>query len=131
MNDILPHLRARFDRPKFDRLGIALACLCAVHCVVGLVLLAVLGLGLGVGGSLLLHPDIHRVGLVLAMAIAAVAIGAGAVRHRRRAPLVVALAGLFFMGGALAVGHGTPEMVLTVIGVTLLAAGHVLNLRRA
>jgi hypothetical protein len=35
------------------------------------------------------------------------------------------------MGGALAVPHGVDEAVLTVIGVTLVAAGHLLNLRRA
>jgi hypothetical protein len=35
------------------------------------------------------------------------------------------------MGGALAVGHGYEEAVLTVIGVILVAAGHVLNLRKA
>ena len=37
--------------------------------------------------------------------------------------------GLSFMGGGLAVPHGVEEAVLTIIGVTLLAIGHVLNLR--
>jgi len=113
-------------RGHFDRLGVLLSCLCAVHCVAGVVLVA----GLGIGGSVLLNPAIHKVGLLVATIVAAIAIGMGALRHRRRRPVVVAMIGLGFMGGGLAVGHGTLEMVLTVIGVTLVAAGHFLNLRK-
>ena len=112
-------------RDRLDRLGMALSCLCAVHCIASVVVVAMLGLG----GSFLLNPAIHRVGLALAMLIAGVAIGLGAVRHGRRAPFVVAMMGLSFMGGALAVPHGTEEAVLTVIGVSLVALGHVLNVR--
>ena len=110
-----------------DRVGIFLSALCLLHCVAGLVLIA----GLGFGASFLLDPAIHRAGLLVATLVAAVAIGLGAVRHRRRTPFVVAMTGLSFMGGALAVGHGTEEAVLTMIGVTLVAAGHILNLRGA
>jgi mannitol/fructose-specific phosphotransferase system IIA component len=39
--------------------------------------------------------------------------------------------GLSFMGGALAVPHGTQEFVLTIIGVSLVTVGHLLNLRAA
>ena len=102
-----------------------LSCLCAVHCVATLVVVA----ALGVGGSFLLNPAIHRVGLAVAMIVAGVAIGLGALRHGRRAPVVVAMMGLSFMGGGLAVPHGVEEAVLTIIGVTLLAIGHVLNVR--
>ena len=91
-----------------------LSCLCAVHCVLGVVIVA----GLGIGG-----------GLLLATVIAGVAIGIGAIQHRRPLPFVVAMTGLSFMGGGLAVQHGIEEAVLTVIGVSLVAAGHVLNLR--
>ncbi len=114
-------------RDRLDRVGVALSALCLLHCVAGIVLVA----GLGLGGGALLDPAIHRFGLLLATLIAAVAIGIGAVRHRRAAPFVVAMTGLSFMGGALAVGHGMEEAVLTVIGVVLVAAGHLLNLRRA
>ncbi len=112
---------------RFDRLGIVLSGLCAAHCVIGLALVA----ALGVGGGILLHPAIHRVGLVLATVIAAVAIGLGALRSRQPLPFVVAMTGISFMGGALAVDHGMEEAVLTIIGVTLVAGGHFLNLRRA
>jgi hypothetical protein len=93
--------------------------------VLGIVIVA----GLGLGGGLLIDPVFHRVGLLLATVIAGVAIGFGALQHRRPLPFVVAMMGLSFMGGALGVEHGVEEAVLTVIGVTLVAAGHVLNLR--
>ncbi len=118
---------APWIRGKMDRVGIFLSALCLLHCVAGLVLVA----GLGIGATFLLDPAIHRAGLLLATLVAAVAIGLGALRHRRRTPFVVAMTGLSFMGGALAVGHGTEEAVLTMIGVGLVAAGHILNLRKA
>jgi hypothetical protein len=84
---------------------------------------------LGLGGHAFLSPDIHRYGLALALIVAAVAIGWGALKHRLAAPFVVAMTGLSFMGGALAVPHGVEEAVLTIIGVSLVALGHILNLR--
>lgn len=116
-------------RQRFDRAGIALSALCAAHCLLSIVLVSAVGLGASFGLSALLHPDIHRIGLAVATLIAAVAIGWGALTHRMAAPSVVAMLGLGLMGGALAVPHGTQEAVLTVIGVTLLALGHILNLR--
>ena len=113
-------------RGRIDRLGMLLSCLCAVHCVTGLVIVA----GLGLGGGMLLDPAIHRIGLLLATLIAGIAIGLGALQHRRAAPFVVAMMGLSFMGGALAVDHGSEEAVLTIIGVSLVAAGHMLNVRQ-
>ena len=92
MAEVFPWIRGRMDR-----FGLMLSGLCAVHCVLGIVIVAGLGLG--------------------------------AVQHRRAAPFVVAMTGLSFMGGALAVDHGVEEAVLTVIGVTLVALGHVLNIR--
>ena len=79
--------------------------------------------------SWLFAPDLHWWGLAAATIIAGVAIGIGAVRHRRRTPFIVAMTGLTFMGGALAAPHGMEEAVLTIIGVALVSLGHVLNLR--
>lgn len=120
MGHTVPGIRGRLDRA-----GVVLSSLCAVHCVLGLVIVA----GLGLGGGLLLDPMIHRVGLLMATVIAGVAIGMGALQHRRAAPFVVAMTGLTFMGGGLAVDHGVEEAVLTVIGVALVALGHLLNVR--
>lgn len=121
MGSIIPRIRGRLDR-----MGILLSCLCAVHCVVGIVIVA----GLGLGGGLLLEPAIHKIGLLVATIVAGAAIGIGAIRHRRPLPIIVAMAGLSFMGGAIAVGHGAEEAVLTIIGVVLVAIGHFLNLRK-
>ena len=112
-------------RQRLDRAGIALSALCAVHCLASVLLVSVIGLG----GEFLLNPAIHRVGLLIATLIAAVAIGWGAMKHRMAAPFVVAMMGLTFMGGALAVPHGVNEAVLTIIGVALVSLGHILNLR--
>lgn len=114
-------------RRRLDRAGIFLSGLCAVHCLLSILIVS----GLGIGGQFFFSPDIHRVGLVLAVLIAAVAIGWGALRHRMAAPFVIAMMGLTFMGGALAVPHGYEEAVLTIIGVALVSLGHVLNLRHA
>lgn len=112
-------------RQRLDRAGIALSALCALHCVLSVLLVSVIG----IGGEIFLDPAIHRYGLLVATLIAAVAIGWGAVRHRMAAPFVIAMTGLSFMGGALAVPHGVEEAVLTIIGVALVSLGHILNLR--
>lgn len=114
-------------RRWFDQAGIGLAGLCAVHCLLTVSIVS----ALGVGGHFLADPIIHRVGLLLAVFVAAVAIGWGAIKHRRRAPFVTAMMGLSFMGGALAVPHGPQEFVLTLIGVSLVTAGHLLNMRES
>jgi len=112
-------------RRRLDQFGIGLAGLCMVHCIATLMIVS----ALGIGGHFLLEPAIHRIGLVFALVIAAVAIGWGALRHRHAAPFVTAMTGLSFMGGGLAVEHGHNEMILTLIGVTLVSAGHIMNLR--
>ena len=112
-------------RQRIDRAGLMLSGLCAIHCLASIAVVS----ALGIGGEFLLAPVIHRVGLALALVIAAVAIGWGALKHRRRAPFVVAMMGLTFMGGALAMPHGVEEAVLTIIGVALVSLGHILNLR--
>lgn len=114
-------------RGRVDRAGVVLSALCAAHCLATLVIVS----ALGIGGGVLAAPIIHEAGLALAMIIAAVAIGYGALRHRRAAPFVTAMTGLTFMGGALAMPHGYEEAVLTIIGVGLVSLGHVLNLRQA
>lgn len=114
-------------RRRLDRTGIVLSGLCAAHCILGLVAVSVLG----AGGGLLLAPEIHELGLALAIVVGIATIGLGVVRHGRLAPLAVGVCGLALMGAALAVGHGVSEGVLTICGVTLVAAAHIRNLRHA
>lgn len=78
---------------SLDKAGLLISSLCLVHCILSLVLVSVLGLG----SQFLLAPEIHEYGLVLALLVAAVAIGWGALNHRRAAPFVVAMTGLSFM----------------------------------
>ncbi|MEP0189336.1 MAG: MerC domain-containing protein [Erythrobacter sp.] len=114
-------------RQRFDRLGLLFAGLCAVHCIATIVLVSVVG----IGGHFLLAPEIHEIGLMLAVIFSAFAIGWGVLVHRKVAPTVLAVSGLGMMAGALMVGHGTSEVVLTIVGVVLVAAGHMVNLRSA
>ena len=112
-------------RARLDRWGIALSGLCAVHCILGLVLVGVLGLG----GELLLAPEVHEYGLVAAIVIGMLTIGLGAMRHGRRLPLALGGGGIALMALAVIGPHGVMEAVLTVAGVAILALGHVLNIR--
>ena len=81
------NFRSISNRIRLDAVGIALSALCAVHCVLTIVLISALGFV----GSWLLAPELHTWGLVAATVIAGVAIGVGAIRHRRRMPFVVAM----------------------------------------
>ena len=114
-------------RSRLDRFGMALSGLCALHCVAGLVLVTVLGLG----GEALLSPAIHEVGLALAVVVGALTLGLGALRHGRTGPLAVGAAGLALMSLALGVPHGPAEAALTIAGVALVAFAHMRNLRHA
>ncbi|WP_054945901.1 MerC domain-containing protein [Novosphingobium sp. KN65.2] len=112
-------------RDRLDRAGIVLSGLCAVHCILGVILVGILGLG----GEVLLSPAIHRFGLALALVVGLVSLGFGVMRHGRVGPLIVGGLGLALMAMAIAVGHGLPEAVLTVLGVALVAIAHIANLR--
>jgi len=126
-HNALPPASRTSLRRRLDQLGIGLAGLCAVHCLATLLLVSALGLG----GHFLLEENIHRIGLLLALIVAAVAIGWGLMRHGRILPFLVALAGLALMAAALVVPHGANEFLLTLVGVALVSAGHVFNLRAA
>jgi hypothetical protein len=114
-------------RRRLDHAGIALAGLCAVHCLATLLIVSALGLG----SHFLLAESIHRAGLALAVVVAGLAIGWGFARHRLIAPLALAGSGIALMAAALIVPHGAGELLLTLAGVALVSVGHVLNLRAA
>ncbi len=129
-NTMPPPSRTSFRR-RLDHIGIGLAGLCAVHCLATLIIVSALGLGGAMGGHFLLDENIHRVGLLLALGVAGVAIGWGLLRHRRPMPFVVAMIGLALMGWALLIPHGTNELLLTMVGVGLVSFAHLLNIRAA
>jgi len=114
-------------RDRLDSLGIMLSGLCAVHCVLSIALVSVLGLG----GEVLLNPAIHRIGLALAVVVGIVTLGIGALRHGRMSVLVIGFAGVALMAVGLFVHHGAPEAALTISGVLLVATAHIRNLRHS
>lgn len=116
-------LRSLTQSARLDRLAIGLSGLCLIHCILSAAALAVLA---SVGG--ILGADwIHEVGLGLAMALGALALGRGAYVHRDPVPLGVGLTGLVVMGFALTLPHDGSEALVTMGGVALLALGHRLN----
>ncbi len=125
MTEPFPILPQKAVSRRLDSMGVLLSGLCLVHCLAGLFLVGMLG----IGGGLLLSPEIHRYGLMLAVLIGAATIGIGALRHGHKLPLALGLAGIALMASAVIAGHGTAEVVLTVWGVVLLAAAHLVNIR--
>ena len=107
-----------------DRFAMALSALCVLHCVATLALMA----SFAALGELFANPLIHEGGLILAIVLAALALGSGFRVHRRPLPLIAGLVGLMLMTGGLFVAHGVQEMALTVIGVLIVGAAHWHNI---
>ena len=112
-------------RHRLDRIGILLSGLCAVHCLLGIVLVSVLGLG----GEAFLSPSIHRVGLALAILVGVITLGLGVLRHGKIVPLLIGGCGIALMTAGILVLHGPVEALLTIAGVVLVATAHIRNLR--
>ena len=116
---------ASFRFSRLDRLAIGLSGVCAVHCVASAVAVVLLSSV----ADLLAAPIIHEAGLILAIILGALALVNGALRHGFMLPLAIGALGLGVMAGALTLGHGSDEMLYTIVGVSLLAFGHELNRR--
>jgi hypothetical protein len=110
---------------SLDRLAIGLSGLCAAHCLVSAVVLALAASA----GGVLLNPVIHEVGLVLAILLGALSLGRGIGRHGSVLPAAVGGVGLGVMAGAVLMPHNSWEIVYTIVGVAILALGHHLNRR--
>jgi len=108
-----------------DRAAILLSGVCAVHCLVTAIFVAVVASF----GGILVDPLIHEVGLVVAIVLGAIALGYGAIQHGFMMPLAIGSLGIGVMMGALQLPHGGEEVMFTLLGVTILALGHDLNYR--
>lgn len=108
---------------RIDRLAIGLSALCGIHCLATTLLIGVLA---SVGGFLE-SPLIHEGGLALAIALGAVALGAGTMRHGMLRPLAIGAVGLGTMAAALSLPHGPQETIVTLLGVSILSIAHLLN----
>jgi hypothetical protein len=109
---------------RLDRIAMTLSGLCAVHCVATAVLLGLLASA----GGMLGKPIIHEVGLSLAMILGAVALGRGIREHGFLLPSAVGVAGLGIMGYAMSLHETGLEPAVTIVGVSVLALGHRLNM---
>ncbi|GAA4008342.1 MerC domain-containing protein [Sphingomonas humi] len=117
--------RTHASNALWDRLAIGLSGLCLVHCIATTVLIA----AMSAFGGLLGSHWIHEVGLTLAMALGAFALGRGVMEHGFVMPSAVGGLGLGVMGGAMTLPHDGTEAVATMLGVLILALGHDLNRR--
>lgn len=108
-----------------DRMAIGLSALCMAHCLTTAVVVAVLSSF----GGMFLNPLIHEVGLGIAIALGAIALGTGVARHGYIAPFATGCFGLGMMAGALSIPHGDGELLATLAGLLVLALGHDLNHR--
>ena len=115
------------QKGRMDRLAMGLSGLCLVHCLGTALFFASLA---SVGGLLHAHW-VHEVGLLLAIGFALVALVRGVFSHGFLLPFGVGSFGLGMMAGALAVPHGSDELLATMVGVLIVALGHDLNLRAA
>lgn len=108
-----------------DRLAIGLSGLCLVHCIASAVLVAVLA----AGGSVLLDPIFHEVGMSIALVLGVIGFGRGIVTHGYMLPSAVGGLGIGVMAGSLFIGHEAGGTLYSILGVLIVALGHDLNRR--
>jgi hypothetical protein len=108
-----------------DRMAICLSGFCLVHCIASAVFVAFLA----AGGTFLLDPIFHEVGMSIALVLGVVGFGRGIVRHGYMLPSAVGGLGLGVMAGSLVVGHENGGTLYSILGVLIVALGHDLNRR--
>ena len=115
---------ARRFSSLLDKSAMTLSGLCLVHCLAGSFLLTMFAAGSGWLGH-----DVHLVGLVIALPLAAFALWRGVALHQKVGVALLGAAGIALMAASLLVGHGdTGEILLSVVGVSLLGLAHWWNL---
>lgn len=123
-------MRSQRTRQLADRIGIASSTLCAVHCLVGPILLVA-----GTAIPSVWQPDesFHLLLLWAILPAALVAFGLGCWRHKDRWVLALGLVGLMGICAAALAGHERlgeiSERALTIGSATLLITAHGRNAR--
>ena len=108
-----------------DKSAMTLSGLCLVHCLAGSLVLTAFAASSGWLGH-----NVHLVGLMLALPLAAIALWRGVRVHGQLAIAVLGAAGITLMATSLFLRHGEAgEIALSIAGVTMLAAAHFWNLR--
>ncbi len=119
-------MSARFSN-LLDKSAMTLSGLCLLHCLAGSLLLTVFA----ASGDWLGH-NVHLVGLLLALPLAAVALWRGVSVHGRFGVGLLGAVGIALMAASLFIAHGgRAEVLVSVAGVSLLGAAHLWNLRAA
>lgn len=114
---------------RADRVGFAASALCAVHCALLPLALALLpAFGLNLGGWI----DFDQAFVVFATLLGATTLTLGYRRHRTFRAWALLLPGLLLVWAASFTAlhdHSLAHAVVMVVGGTLLAAAHLVNLR--
>lgn len=108
-----------------DRVAIGLSGLCLVHCIASAMLVA----ALAAGGSFLLDPVFHEIGMSIALVLGVLGLGRGIVTHGYMLPSAIGGLGIGVMAGSLALGHDNGGTLYSIVGVLIVALGHDLNRR--
>lgn len=120
---IKDHMARRFNS-FLDKSAMTLSGLCLVHCLAGSLLLTVFAAGSGWLGH-----NVHFIGLLIALPLAAFALWRGVAVHQQVGVAVLGATGIALMAASLFAGHGdSSEIWLSVIGVSLLGLAHWWNL---
>jgi hypothetical protein len=112
-----------------DRLGATASFLCAIHCAALPFVIALLPV---IGLSFLADHRFEAGFVAFASVLASAALVSGYRRHRRRAPLVLAVPGLTLLMLGVTFLHAHSPVVHSVLvtcGGLLVAAAHFVNLR--
>lgn len=121
------NIMARRFNSFLDKSAMTLSGLCLVHCLAGSLLLTLFAASSGWLGH-----DVHFIGLMLALPLAAFALWRGVQVHGRIGVAVLGALGIGLMATSVFAGHGgATEIALSVAGVTLLGLAHLWNLRAA
>jgi hypothetical protein len=108
-----------------DITAFALSVACLLHCLAMPLLTVILPI---VGMGLFVDELVHPVLLSIALPVSLIALLNGCGQHRRRSLLVAGVMGLALMALAITGLNEGQERFLTVIGVLLVAAAHLLNI---
>ncbi len=118
---------ARRFNALLDKSAMTLSGLCLVHCLAGSLLLTVFA----AGGDWLGH-NVHFIGLLIALPLAAFALWRGVAVHHQLGVALLGAAGIVLMAASLFIGHGgAGEIALSMTGVSLLGLAHYWNLNAA
>jgi hypothetical protein len=108
-----------------DKSAMTLSGLCLIHCLAGTLVLTLFA-----ASSEWFSHNVHLYGLALALPLAAVALWRGVMVHGRIGVALLGASGIGLMAASLFIAHGgSGEVLLSVLGVILLATAHLWNLR--